>query len=77
MAFELSLTVGGAGPSSPQPTGLVNTEIHEHLLLLLRRCGVICSTREGELVNIEGDPDHPVNQGGLCPKRATMFSCAT
>ena len=36
-------------------------------------CGVICSTREGELVNIEGDPDHPVNQGGLCPKGATMF----
>ena len=31
------------------------------------------ATREGELVNIEGDPDHPVNQGGLCPKGATMF----
>ena len=36
-------------------------------------CGVICSTRDGELINIEGDPDHPVNQGGLCPKGATMF----
>ena len=30
-------------------------------------CGTICSTRDGELINLEGDPDHPVNLGGLCP----------
>ena len=36
----------------------------------------ICSTREGELVNIEGDPDHPVNQGGLCPKGANDVPAA-
>ncbi len=29
--------------------------------------------RDGELINLEGDPDHPINQGGLCPKGATMF----
>ena len=29
--------------------------------------------RDGELVNLEGDPDHPINEGGLCPKGATMF----
>ena len=28
--------------------------------------GTICSTRNGELINLEGDPDHPVNLGGLC-----------
>ena len=22
---------------------------------------------------LEGDPDHPINEGGLCPKGATMF----
>ena len=26
-------------------------------------CGTICSTRNGELINLEGDPDHPVNLG--------------
>ena len=36
-------------------------------------CGSICSVREGELINLEGDPDHPVNQGGLCPKGASMW----
>lgn len=36
-------------------------------------CGTICSTRNGELINLEGDPDHPVNMGGLCPKGAAMW----
>lgn len=36
-------------------------------------CGVICSSRGGELINVEGDPDHPVNLGGLCPKGATLW----
>jgi formate dehydrogenase major subunit len=41
-------------------------------------CGVIVHTRgdgkntRRELVHIEGDPDHPVNQGTLCPKGATL-----
>ena len=36
-------------------------------------CGTIVSNRNGELINIEGDPDHPVNLGGLCPKGATLW----
>jgi formate dehydrogenase major subunit len=41
-------------------------------------CGVIVHTRgEGkntqrQLVHVEGDPDHPINQGTLCPKGATL-----
>lgn len=41
-------------------------------------CGVILHTRgdgrntQRELVHVEGDPDHPVNQGTLCPKGATL-----
>jgi len=31
-------------------------------------CGAIAAVEDGKLVNIEGDPDHPVNQGTLCPK---------
>lgn len=35
-------------------------------------CGTICSVRDGQLINIEGDPDNPVNLGGLCPKGAGL-----
>lgn len=35
-------------------------------------CGTICSVRNGQLINIEGDPDNPVNLGGLCPKGAGL-----
>jgi len=35
-------------------------------------CGLICSTdkKTGELINVEGDPEHPVNEGSLCAKGA-------
>ena len=38
-------------------------------------CGLICSTdtKTGKIINIEGDPDHPVNEGSLCAKGAGMF----
>lgn len=29
-------------------------------------CGVMLRTREGRVVKVEGNPDHPINQGGLC-----------
>jgi len=41
-------------------------------------CGVIVHTRgdgkntQRQLVHVEGDPDHPINQGTLCPKGATL-----
>ena len=31
-------------------------------------CGAVVAAENGELVNIEGDPDHPISQGALCPK---------
>lgn len=36
-------------------------------------CGTIGSSRNGELINMEGDPDHPVNRGGLCSKGSSQF----
>lgn len=35
-------------------------------------CGMICHVKDGKLVNLEGDPDHIINQGALCSKGAAM-----
>jgi formate dehydrogenase major subunit len=35
-------------------------------------CGMIVGTVNGQVVNIEGDPDHPINQGALCSKGSTL-----
>lgn len=35
-------------------------------------CGFLVATQDGKVVNIEGDPDHPVNRGAACAKGATM-----
>src|SRR5712691_6314438 len=29
-------------------------------------CGVLAKNRDGRIVKVEGNPDHPVNQGALC-----------
>lgn len=39
-------------------------------------CGAIVSARRGKTINIEGDPDHPINQGSLCAKGASMYQIA-
>ena len=38
-------------------------------------CGLICSTdtQSGKIINIEGDPEHPINEGSLCAKGAGLF----
>jgi formate dehydrogenase major subunit len=38
-------------------------------------CGLICSVDKasGKIFNIEGDADHPINEGALCAKGAGFF----
>ena len=31
-------------------------------------CGVQAHVKDGQVVKIEGDPDHPWSKGALCPK---------
>ncbi len=35
-------------------------------------CGIIVQTLDGKVVNAEGDPEHPINEGTLCPKGASL-----
>ena len=37
-------------------------------------CGVICSVQDGVVVNVEGDPGHPINEGTLCSKGSSHFN---
>ncbi len=38
-------------------------------------CGLICATdtKDGTIINTEGDPDHPINLGSLCAKGAGLY----
>jgi formate dehydrogenase major subunit len=36
-------------------------------------CGMLISVRDGKVINIEGNPDSPINRGTLCPKGAASF----
>lgn len=35
-------------------------------------CGMICHVKDDKLINLEGDPDHVINEGSLCSKGASM-----
>ncbi len=39
-------------------------------------CGLIVTARNGKIINIEGDPDHPINKGTLCSKGNALFQVA-
>jgi anaerobic selenocysteine-containing dehydrogenase len=39
-------------------------------------CGLLVHTKGGKVVNIEGDPKHPINQGSLCSKGSSLFQIA-
>ena len=36
-------------------------------------CGLLTFTKAGTVIDIEGNPDSPVNEGRLCPKGANTF----
>src|SRR5215831_14941347 len=39
-------------------------------------CGQLLYAKEGKLIDIEGDPESPINEGTLCPKGANAFQLA-
>src|SRR6266404_7270946 len=39
-------------------------------------CGQLIYTKAGKVIDIEGHPDSPINEGTLCPKGADAFQLA-
>lgn len=39
-------------------------------------CGLIAYVKDGNLINLEGNPDNPISEGSLCPKGAASFQFA-
>ncbi|WP_165062601.1 molybdopterin-dependent oxidoreductase [Adlercreutzia sp. ZJ154] len=35
-------------------------------------CGMILTVKDGKLIKVEGDPEHPISQGRLCPRCLAM-----
>ena len=74
VAFEALAPSEALALEPQQEWKLVNTEEYTNICCYCAGgCGSLISVRDGELINVEGDPDHPVNQGNLCPKGASMF----
>ncbi|HEX6547942.1 MAG TPA: twin-arginine translocation signal domain-containing protein [Candidatus Dormibacteraeota bacterium] len=53
------------------------TESHSVCPYCAVGCSLIAYTKGGQLLQIEGDPDSPVNEGRLCPKGASAMQLAT
>jgi formate dehydrogenase major subunit len=39
-------------------------------------CSIIVSTRDGKVINTEGDPNSPINRGSLCSKGGSIYQMA-
>ena len=74
MAYELSAQSKAFAMEADDEWKLVNTEEYTNICCYCSGgCGSVVSVRDGEIISVEGDPDHVVNEGGLCPKGAAMF----
>ena len=49
-------------------------EVHSVCTFCGVGCGVICHVRDGKIINIEGDPEHPINEGTLCSKGSSHYN---
>lgn len=69
-----ALSVPEAHASSRRPK-LADTEIFTTACNFCScGCGILCYVKNGKLVNMEGDPDHIINEGALCSKGAAIIA---
>jgi len=69
----VGLRKASASPSEPLRIKFTK-EVHTTCTYCGVGCGIICNVRDGVIVNAEGDPDHPINEGTLCSKGASIFN---
>jgi formate dehydrogenase major subunit len=84
----LKVTAGGAGLGGALALGMNLQPIAAHARTLKIAgakevpsvcpycavgCGTLISVKDGKVINIEGNPDSPINRGTLCPKGAASF----
>ena len=36
-------------------------------------CGILVHTRDGKVINSEGEPEHPISEGALCSKGTSLY----
>ncbi len=39
-------------------------------------CSILVHTKDGKVINTEGDAESPINEGALCPKGASLYELA-
>lgn len=69
----VGLNKASASPSEPLRIKYTK-ELHTVCTFCGVGCGVICNVRDGVIVNAEGDPEHPVNEGTLCSKGSSHYN---
>ena len=68
-----ALTQAGCGPAVPPLKTLGSTPTTTVCPFCGVGCGQVVSTKAGTVINIEGDPGHPVSEGTLCSKGASAI----
>lgn len=68
----------GAGTAEAASSNGLKTEGTKEVKTICPYCGVGCGislfVKDGELVAATGDNDHPINEGALCPKGASVMN---
>jgi formate dehydrogenase major subunit len=68
-----ALSQAGCGPAVPPLKTLGSTPTTTVCPFCGVGCGQVVSTSQGTVINIEGDPAHPVSEGTLCSKGASAI----
>jgi anaerobic selenocysteine-containing dehydrogenase len=66
-----ALTQSGCAPAIPPLKTRGATETTTVCPFCGVGCGQVVATRDGKVINIEGDPAHPISEGTLCSKGAS------
>jgi len=69
----VGLRKASASPGEPLRIKFTK-EYHTNCTFCGVGCGIICNVQDGVIVNVDGDPDHPINEGTLCSKGASTFN---